>query len=106
MKPDKGAINHKDIRLSRLAVVEWRDATSRQGWNDELSEPEDALTKMVSVGWLLRLGKDAVVLAKTVTVLNDFGDTLTIPRAWIQRIYRIHAIKQRLPKRRRRRGRR
>ncbi len=69
----------------KLMLVEWIDATTHQ--SEDLKDidkksPEEYLTKSVSVGWLLKENKKAMILMHGESAIKD-SDIIAIPQDWV-----------------------
>jgi hypothetical protein len=86
--PDKSEfarIHQRDVRRTPLLRVDWRDATSDQGWHYKLPKGSDGkLTlRVTSAGFLVHRTRDELTLATNISAGGKPGDLMTIPAAWI-----------------------
>lgn len=82
--------------LLDLPVVEvsWRDAASNAHWEDFRdirTQPVDGLVECQTVGYLVKLGKHAVILAQTRAGNGRLAGDWSIPRRGVHRIKVIHS---------------
>lgn len=74
-----------------LYRVEWEDSASLGGWRTEEKILKDARTtvNIVSVGYLVRKGKQEIVLCQSYDEQGKINDTISIPVGCVRNIRRI-----------------
>jgi len=73
-------------KLPKAYYVEWRDAVSGSGWEDEHRLHK---RRCFALGFLVRKGRGAIKLA-ACTDRQQVTSTLVIPRKMIRRMVRVH----------------
>ena len=70
-----------------LIEVEWRDATSVQGWNSiaDLAENFGSM-KVRTVGYLIKQSKDEIMLGMTQTIDDSTNMAMVIPAKWVTKV--------------------
>lgn len=69
----------RDLAASKLVYVEWVDAVSDGGWEDNVKVDIHAVK---TVGFLIAETKDGICLASTISGDNS-NARMHIPKAWI-----------------------
>ena len=79
--------------LKQLPLVEvtWHDACSTGGWEHFArvrEKPKDGLLECQTVGYLVKVGKRAVIIAQTRNEEGECAGKWCIPRPWALRMVR------------------
>lgn len=73
--------------LPKVVQVEWFDISSRSGWH-EVHEAKGNY-KVISIGYLLSLDDNAVIIAQSIAENDLLAASLTIPKVNVKKITRI-----------------
>jgi hypothetical protein len=64
----------------KSVYLEWIDSCAHRGWND----PIDLLSRIVTVGWLVREDHESVTVSTSYDQTSDnFADQMVIPKVAI-----------------------
>lgn len=66
-----------------LVIVKWEDAAGDSSWR---SEPIPEPGFCISVGWIVRVDPDWLLLSAAANDQGWWGDTTTIPRRYVREI--------------------
>jgi len=80
-------MSYPEIRA--LVHVVWKDAASMNGWNrpgDVEATVRDGLLRCVSVGWVVGLDDEQLLIAQSVNDGNSVAEVTSIPWVVVQSI--------------------
>lgn len=75
-----------DFPLNTIVLVEWEDACSLTGWDDENVYKEHTVMPVQSTGFLLKKDKHYTTLITNQAIDRSLNQGIAIPTAWVRHI--------------------
>lgn len=72
--------------LKQIVEVRWQDASTRSMWGSAEEYASHGVAECISVGYLLRNGKDKIVVVQTQADDAACNSAIAIPASWIRSI--------------------
>lgn len=87
----KSGIDNSDIRKTQKVYIEWVDSYAVNGWQHEnsLETDEKFMSRIVSIGFLLKNTKEFVTISSSVSTAGSLMDPLTIPKVAIKKFKKL-----------------
>lgn len=77
----------RKFKLGDIVRIDWRDASSRDGWIKPDDLPEDGAMLTSTVGFFLKQSKHGIFLAALINENNQVNDSSFIPRGMVLKTF-------------------